>query len=640
MKLKSFSLRMHAVIAALLIACTFAQAKTIIEKPFFEGRNNRKLEIEKVTLDTKATYLDIRIYSHSDAGISSQAALYVNGTAYKYLGSPQLPKDEMIKVPECGYISATLKFKPLPTNTKVFDFKEMPDDAGWNVYGVRLDGKRPNAAIPQNLLQQKLDLNEPLPSTTSNFGKAKVHIKLLGYKAEYNPNVILKATNAFSPRSEKMYMDGMHINEDGTCDQTVNLVLPMKGKLTVDHYEIPLILIPNGQLNITINMPDLAMANTHIFNAKQMPQFVWFEGDYAGLNTELQQTKELTELFAGTFFEDICGMTPLQYKEYLTHKWQKNTTTIEGNGQISTVCKQYCKALLDMNYISTLNSYKFNLSYAPILSGKKGVKRADMTIDSTSYFKEIQDMPILHSDKQVYDDSFWQFYLYGLQDHMCTKALMDDFMKGKALSKTFNKNSPLSDEQIAIAKDSIQNDAIRELLFAENQSFIDQLHQNEQQLSQTKEETAAQSSTYKIMDIDSKLPAEKIIPTLLAAFPGKVVLVDLWNTWCGPCKNAMKLIKPLKAETKDVEYLYLADESSPMQTWLQMIPTINGTHVRVSSEQAKALGELYNYSGIPTYFIFNKKGEKMYQVTGFPGVDVLKKELEKANESVKIFFAD
>lgn len=118
--------KLHTIIVTLLMACNFAQAKTVIEKPFFDGRNNRRLENEKVTLDTKATYLDIRIYSRGNAGIASQAALYIDGTAYKYLGSPQLPKDEMIKVPECGYISATLKFKPLPAGTVTFDFKEMP----------------------------------------------------------------------------------------------------------------------------------------------------------------------------------------------------------------------------------------------------------------------------------------------------------------------------------------------------------------------------------------------------------------------------------------------------------------------------------------------------------------------------------
>ena len=623
---------MHTIIVTLLMACNFAQAKTVIEKPFFDGRNNRRLEIEKVTLDTKATYLDIRIYSRGDAGIASQAALYIDGTAYKYLGSPQLPKDEMIKVPECGYISATLKFKPLPAGTVTFDFKEMPDDTGWNIYGVRLDGKRPNVTIPQNLLQQKLDFNQTLPATTPTIGKTKVHIQLLGYNAEYKPIVVLEAHNAFSPEDRKMRMDGLSINEDGTCDATINLILPTESNLTINGwYQIPIVLVPNGNLSITINMPEAEMATTHLLDTTQMPQIVWFEGDYASLNTKLQQAKGLINFFGDSFYEDICGMTPLQYKEYLTKEYRKKTASIEESGSFSNPFKAYAKALLDMSYISTLYSYKFNLSFAPMLSGKKGVKRADMTIDSTTYFKEIQDMAILHSDKQLYDNCFWQFYRFGLKDRMCTKSLIDDFIKGEELSKGFNKQTPLTAAQIAIAKDSIQNDAIRELLFAENQTLIAQLHKDAKQLSQTKEATA-QNCTYKIVEVDCKLPAEKIMPTLMAAFQGKVVLVDLWNTWCSPCKNAMKLIKPLKSETKNVEYLYLADESSPMATWLKMIPTISGTHVRISKEQADALRNLYNYPGIPTYFIFNAKGEKVYQVTSFPGVDVLKKELEKAAE--------
>ena len=69
---------------------------------------------------------------------------------------------------------------------------------------------------------------------------------------------------------------------------------------------------------------------------------------------------------------------------------------------MSQACRTYIRANLDMNLFSLIYNYKSNLSYAPMLSGRKGVKRADMTVDSTSYFKEILQLDILHTPEQKY----------------------------------------------------------------------------------------------------------------------------------------------------------------------------------------------------------------------------------------------
>ena len=112
---------------------------------------------------------------------------------------------------------------------------------------------------------------------------------------------------------------------------------------------------------------------------------------------------------ADDFYADICGMTPQAYKKYLFRHYEDMQKKLVKNKDMSQACRTYIRANLDMNLFSLIYNYKSNLSYAPMLSGRKGVKRADMTVDSTSYFKEILQLDILHTPEQKYYNYYTDF---------------------------------------------------------------------------------------------------------------------------------------------------------------------------------------------------------------------------------------
>lgn len=83
---------------------------------------------------------------------------------------------------------------------------------------------------------------------------------------------------------------------------------------------------------------------------------------------------------------------------------------------------------------------------------------------------------------------------------------------------------------------------------------------------------------------------------------------------------------------KDVLYVYITGETSPQGVWENMIPDIHGEHFRVSDAQWRYLMDKYEVRGVPTYYVIDRKGNTTYKQTGFPGVDVMKAQLEKALE--------
>lgn len=147
---------------------------------------------------------------------------------------------------------------------------------------------------------------------------------------------------------------------------------------------------------------------------------------------------------------------------------------------------------------------------------------------------------------------------------------------------------------------------VAELREYENPFFADAV-ENIQAMAQKKFEDAA-----KMVSETPDVPGEEIIEAIAAKYPGKVVLIDRWNTWCGPCKAGIAQNEPMKANVlsdPDIVWVYVADESSPIPAYYDMIPGIKGDHYYLTQDQAKAVYEKYNIDGIPYYFLVNRKGE-------------------------------
>lgn len=132
-------------------------------------------------------------------------------------------------------------------------------------------------------------------------------------------------------------------------------------------------------------------------------------------------------------------------------------------------------------------------------------------------------------------------------------------------------------------------------------------------------------------ELDDIAP-EDILNNILSAYKGQPVFLDLWATWCGPCRQSHKMMATVKKELadKDIAYVYITDPSSNTDEWEAMAEEIPGDHYLLSKEQFDAILSWHFHSeGIPTYGIFNSKGEQTFSQIGFPGEDVMKAELLK-----------
>lgn len=137
-----------------------------------------------------------------------------------------------------------------------------------------------------------------------------------------------------------------------------------------------------------------------------------------------------------------------------------------------------------------------------------------------------------------------------------------------------------------------------------------------------------------IASLATQVEGADILPRIIAPHKGRAILVDFWATWCGPCRKSMQAMVPLKRglSSKDIVYIYLTGPSSPENIWKSSLSKMTGVHYRLTDAQWKYLCNAYGVTGIPAYLIISHDGKLQARYVGFPGVDVLQKDLLRALE--------
>lgn len=112
--------------------------------------------------------------------------------------------------------------------------------------------------------------------------------------------------------------------------------------------------------------------------------------------------------------------------------------------------------------------------------------------------------------------------------------------------------------------------------------------------------------------IDFTYPDRNGKQVSLSDFKGKVVVVDVWATWCTPCKAEIPHLKKLEKEfegNNDIVFIGVSvDKAKDKEKWLKMLDDMQMVGVQLFADGFSKIAQDYNITAIPRFMVFDKKG--------------------------------
>jgi len=613
------------ILLALVAMTGQAQKEVVWENPSaFIPASSADFKITKVELKQTETVMHFRatFIPHYWIRFAKESFLRTSdGKEYAAVSGTKtceaesdLTLDSLFWMPDNGLAELALHFKPVPLDTKELDFIEGYDDGAFRFWNICDTKNNKKLEVPGDWKNVKYAKDETLPVAKINKGVATINVKMLGYKPDMKMEFYV---GGFVPLGSTQQMDkSFPFADNGTLTAEIPLWLTREVTVGVQGLAYTNIIIGPGQETSIL----MKVTDDH-------RPYLAFNGFFAKTNMDLVNAHDTHKSFMDddeTYLKVKECKTPDERLLCLTDIFNQRTAAIKKTNY-TTAAKDLLCMTTEENYFRW--THLFASTFCQYQVGADGkVYRTYENYEEN--YKKCMDMLPLTGEAAAYN---WKY----LNEPASPSSLafwyttIDSSDKNAKEKNAYNVELRSIPFVLSRYDGKLIDTTLKDMTFEDCKAVVREFQAEQQRIA--KQLATQESVFYKKYD---DVAPEDILQTILDKYKGKAILIDIWATWCGPCRAGHKAMAPMKEQMKgqNIQFVYITSPSSPLKAWQEMIKDIDGDHYYLTKEQYDYILNKYESDGIPTYAIYNISGKQTYKNIGFPGNDVIRKELEKASK--------
>lgn len=391
--------------------------------------------------------------------------------------------------------------------------------------------------------------------------------------------------------------DTILVNQDGTFSKSFDLVDPSYYNFRAGRISNTIIIFPGDQLTINLDAKNPSVG----------PQFT---GNNAELNNYIFEANSATK----KLMQDFRALYSLPKEEFTLKLDSVRNDVLGMLAKINIKNKDFQgleNARIDYLLKSILYDYP---NYNSRLTGTEFVYNTEdyafmneVDFNNTTHFnineysnlvnKHLQQIfwNSIDSDEHKGKSEFERNLMYfEMVDSLVTDQTIRDFIKFTSTSETIKwanlevaKNVAdhfIANTQTEIYKKIAQSAIDKRMLLAPGKPAPD----------------------FTLTGIDGKSYS-------LNDFKGKLVYIDFWATWCGPCLREIPSYKKIKDTYAGKEIAFIAISlDDDKEAWEKMVttdPNLSGIQLYAEKAWSSDVSRLYQIYGIPTFVFIDVEGK-------------------------------
>lgn len=635
------------------------EVKKTVVTPDFKARTGSIYTVTKIELTDTHTKMFAHVVFRPHWWLSPDSTMYLedveSGLRYQAMGIEGMKFGERFFMPDSGEADVAFIFPPLPGSVKTVNWIA-PTSAEDRTYGIDLtkDGNR-EACLDKRkawFAQNARQTDWTAEADTAEFFKPDTAY-VTGYLEHYDPALEFD-TGILSIRNLLQNQDSPEvvvIYPDGRLEGKFLLEHPLHAFMMLgESYPVgDIYLEPGKTLSLYLDFEDF-LARNRAREADYPLKSVMYGGELGEVNRQLAEAPDFPLDYEGRM-KMKATLTPMQLREECTRvtaSWRKELEEYMSAKPVLPKVRQILESQAKVLEAVWLLDYA--LDYR-LEQERDTSATADKTPLPMEFFSFLRNMPL--DDERIlsvksalilvnrfsFMDWVWkqasERYEAWLKANKKAVWKPSDILEAKLFMEK-SRTEILTDYlgrtdipflwQLALCNSvcttlrtmsddvSLSNDSTDVVWFMTSLKDSMSVLITHPVLKKTIEHVYRQCTVKQAYQLP---PCEgtDIFRKITEPYKGKILLVDFWDIYCGPCRLAIEKSAGLRAKLRgrqDVQLIFITNEGeSPEQSYNAYVEKhLKGEAVyRIPSSDYQRLRELFGFNGIPHYVLIGREGE-------------------------------